>query len=223
MDHQSASELFSSFIDGELAGAAKEDLEHHLAACIQCRTDLEEFRRAVVGLGSLKRAAPTKFLPQIQKQIFVRSRGRFFGARWKLFGRIPFEWVSLAMIIAMLVYYIVQLHRAPTGVKPVGALPKSSLMHARAHARAACPGQTPRLHAWIPRILTLPPPVASSVRPLDRVREDHLQILALREPGWQRMIRSGTSRIDDTDPAAGLLRARGDDTFELGGVDVLRT
>jgi anti-sigma factor RsiW len=118
MDHQGAAELFSDFVDGELAGAAKTDLEHHLSICIQCRTDLEEFRRAVGGLGRLKHPAPATFLPQIQQQIFVRSRGRFFSTRWKLFGRIPFEWVSLAMIIAMLVYYIIQLRGTPTGVKP---------------------------------------------------------------------------------------------------------
>lgn len=120
MDHEGATEMFSNFIDGDLAGPAKAELEQHLAICIQCRTDLEEFRRAVGGLGSLKHAAPATFLPQIQKQIFVRSRGRFFAKRWKLFGRIPFEWVSLAMIIAMLVYYIIQLRGAPTGVRPAG-------------------------------------------------------------------------------------------------------
>jgi anti-sigma factor RsiW len=117
MDHQSAAELFSSFVEGELVAPAKTELEHHLSVCIQCRTDLEEFRRAVGGLGRLKHAAPDSFLPQIQKQIFLRSRGRFFGGRWRLFGRIPFEWVSLAMIIAMLVYYIVHLRGVPTGVR----------------------------------------------------------------------------------------------------------
>ena len=119
MDHQSAAELFSSFVDGDLGATEKSDLEHHLEICIQCRTELEEFRRAVGGLGRLKHAAPDSFLPQIQEQIFLRSRGRFFGRRWKLFGRIPFEWVSLAMIIAMLVYYILHLRGAPTGVQPV--------------------------------------------------------------------------------------------------------
>jgi anti-sigma factor RsiW len=119
MDHQGAAELFSSYVDGELTGTAATELEHHLSICIQCRTELEEFRRAVGGLGRLKDRAPPAFLPQIQRQIFERSRGRFFGRRWKLFGRIPFEWVSLAMIVAMLVYYIIQLRGSPTGVKPV--------------------------------------------------------------------------------------------------------
>ena len=38
--------------------------------------------------------------------------------RWKLFGRIPFEWVSLGTIIAMLVYYIAMMHGSPSGVRP---------------------------------------------------------------------------------------------------------
>src|SRR5688572_20170871 len=118
MDHGQAKDLFSSYIDGELAGSAKADLEQHLAACIQCRTELETFRRALGGLGKLKQPAPPTFLPEIQKQIYVRSRGRFFGGRWKLFGRIPFEWVSLAMIIAMLLYYILLLRGSPTSITP---------------------------------------------------------------------------------------------------------
>lgn len=119
MDHHGAREMFSSFVDGELGETSRRELEQHLEACIQCRTELEEFRRAVGGLARLRHAAPDSFLPKIQEQIFVRSRGRFFAGRWKLFGRIPFEWVSLAMIIAMLVYYIIHLRGAPTGIRPV--------------------------------------------------------------------------------------------------------
>jgi predicted anti-sigma-YlaC factor YlaD len=117
MDHQKASDLFSDYLDGTLAGAAKNELEQHLHVCIQCRTELEGFRRAVGSLGKLKKSAPASFLPSIQNQIFTRSRGRFFGRRWKLFGRIPFEWVSLAMIVAMLLYYIALQHGAPSGVR----------------------------------------------------------------------------------------------------------
>jgi anti-sigma factor RsiW len=118
MDHERASSMFSDFVDGTLAARDKAALEQHLAACIQCRTELESFRRAVVSLGRLKEAAPRRFLPDIQRQIYERSRGRFFARRWKLFGRVPFEWVSLATIIAMLIYYIAMLHGTPGGVKP---------------------------------------------------------------------------------------------------------
>jgi anti-sigma factor RsiW len=118
MDHEQASEMFSDFLDGSLVARDKSALEQHLGACIQCRTDLESFRRAVGSLGKLKQAAPPRFLPDIQQQIYRRSHGRFFGRRWKLFGRVPFEWVSLATIIAMLIYYIAMLHGTPGGVKP---------------------------------------------------------------------------------------------------------
>ena len=117
MDHQKASDQFTDYVDGTLPEAQKAELEKHLGVCIQCRTELEAFRRAVGSLGKLKQAAPPTFLPSIQNQIFTRSRGRFFGRRWKLFGRVPFEWVSLAMIVAMLVYYIALMHGSPAGVR----------------------------------------------------------------------------------------------------------
>jgi anti-sigma factor RsiW len=117
MDHQKAADLFSDYVDGGLAAAEKSELEQHLGVCIQCRTELESFRRTVGSLGRLKKTAPQSFLPAIQNQIFTRSRGRFFGRRWKLFGRVPFEWVSLAMIVAMLLYYIALLHGSPSGVR----------------------------------------------------------------------------------------------------------
>jgi anti-sigma factor RsiW len=117
MDHQKASDLFSDYVDGAISPTDKDDLEQHLAVCIQCRTELAAFRRAVGSLGKLKKSAPPSFLPGIQHQIFTRSRGRFFGRRWKLFGRVPFEWVSLAMIVAMLLYYIALLHGSPAGVR----------------------------------------------------------------------------------------------------------
>ena len=93
-------------------------VEEHLATCTQCRVSLERFRRTVGRLAALKRSAPGDFLAGVQAQINRRSRGRFFGKRYLLFGRIPFEWLSLAMIVAMLVYYIVVLQTSPTGVVP---------------------------------------------------------------------------------------------------------
>ena len=118
MDHQQAQSAFSDYVDGTLEARDRSELEQHLAACIQCRTELTAFRRAVGALGKLKEPAPPSFLPAIQQQINRRSRGRFFRPRWKLFGRIPFEWVSAAMIIAMLIYYLLLLYGSPTAVKP---------------------------------------------------------------------------------------------------------
>jgi anti-sigma factor RsiW len=116
--HQRTAEAFSAYVEGELPPAERASLEEHVATCMQCRVSLERFRRTVGRLGALKRTAPGNFLAGVQEQINRRSRGRFFGKRFLLFGRIPFEWLSLAMIVAMLVYYIVVLQSSPTGVVP---------------------------------------------------------------------------------------------------------
>jgi anti-sigma factor RsiW len=117
--HSRLTERLSAYVEGELPPDEKTAVEQHLATCIQCRTNLQRFRETIDKLAQLKKKAPQSFLPDIQQQIHARSRGRFFGRRFLLFGRIPFEWVSLVMIIAMLVYYIVTLRTAPTQVTPV--------------------------------------------------------------------------------------------------------
>jgi len=118
MDHEQAQTNFSDYVDGSLSERVRAEVDAHLAACIQCRTELTGFRETVGSLGRLKQAAPPSFLVDIKQQIYKRSRGRFFRPRWKLFGRIPFEWVSLGTIIAMLLYYIAVLHGSPSGVRP---------------------------------------------------------------------------------------------------------
>jgi predicted anti-sigma-YlaC factor YlaD len=118
--HARTAERFSAYVEGELAAPDRAAVDAHLATCIQCRTNLEQFRRTIDNLSKLKKKAPASFLPDIQGQIHARSRGRFFGKRWMLFGRIPFEWVSLAMIVAMLLYYLVSLQASPTIVTPRG-------------------------------------------------------------------------------------------------------
>ena len=117
--HQRATEAFSAYVEGDLGPAERAHIDEHLATCMQCRVSLERFRRTVGRLSALKRTAPVSFLENVQDQINRRSRGRFFGKRGLIFGRIPWEWVSLAMIVAMLVYYIVVLQSSPTGVKPI--------------------------------------------------------------------------------------------------------
>jgi anti-sigma factor RsiW len=109
---------FSAYLDGEMPDAERKAVDEHLAVCIQCRTELTRLKTAVQQLGGMRERAPNSFLADIQKQIHTRSKGRFFGGRRLLFGRIPFEWVSLAMIVAMLVYYIITQHASPTQVAP---------------------------------------------------------------------------------------------------------
>jgi anti-sigma factor RsiW len=116
--HQRTAAAFSAYIEGELSPTDRAAVDEHIATCMQCRVSFERFRRTMGRLGALKRTAPGDFLAGVQAQINRRSRGRFFGKRHLLFGRIPFEWLSLAMIVAMLIYYIVVLQTSPTGVVP---------------------------------------------------------------------------------------------------------
>ena len=116
--HQRIQEQFSDYLDNHLSPESCAKLDEHVATCMQCRVALDRFKRTVGGLSSLRRSAPSSFLSDIQKQINVRSKGRFFGKKMMLFGRIPFEWISLAMIVAMLIYYIVFLQNSPTNVVP---------------------------------------------------------------------------------------------------------
>jgi anti-sigma factor RsiW len=116
--HTRLTERMSAYVDGELPAEEKAAVEQHLATCTQCRTNLQQFRETMGKLAQLKKKAPKSFLPEIQQQINTRSRGRFFNRRWLLFGRIPFEWVSLVMIVVMLVYYIITLQTSPTTVTP---------------------------------------------------------------------------------------------------------
>jgi anti-sigma factor RsiW len=109
---------FSDHVEGSLGEQDRRAVDEHLAVCTECRTELQRFRTTLSRLGGMKERAPRSFLSDIQKQIHERSRGRFFGRRRLLFGRVPFEWVSLAMIVAMLVYYIIASQGAPTDVTP---------------------------------------------------------------------------------------------------------
>ena len=116
--HTRVQETFSSYLEGDLEDKERQRVQEHLGTCIQCRTQLERFRTTLGRLGGLHEKAPKNFLGDIQGQIRSRSKGRFFSGPRHLFGRIPYEWISLAMIVAMLVYYIFTRLGTPGGVSP---------------------------------------------------------------------------------------------------------
>ena len=111
-------EQLSALLDNELSDDQRRALLADLQKCEACSKALEDLRETVGNLGKLRKSAPPTFLADIQNQIRHRSKGRFFGKRFMLFGRIPFEWVSLMMIMAMLAYYIITLQSSPTDVTP---------------------------------------------------------------------------------------------------------
>jgi anti-sigma factor RsiW len=110
---------FSALLDNELSDDQRQAVLAEVKSCAACSSALEELRSAVASLSQLKHAAPPTFLRDVQNQIRQRSQGRFFGKRFLLFGRIPFEWVSLVMILAMLAFYIITMQSNPTEVTPL--------------------------------------------------------------------------------------------------------
>ncbi|MCC6748071.1 MAG: zf-HC2 domain-containing protein [Deltaproteobacteria bacterium] len=106
MDHQRANELFSEYLEGELPPEEKQAVEEHLAGCDTCRAELEAFRTTLRGLSGLHTLPPpTDFAHQVEQRIHRRSRGRFFGDDRTL-SRIPFEWLSFALIVFVLAMYV---------------------------------------------------------------------------------------------------------------------
>jgi anti-sigma factor RsiW len=118
MEHQSAKELFSQYLDGELPGGQASELEAHLADCVSCREELETLRKTLHALAGLPSVAPpTEFAQSVQQRIRRRSRDRFFAPE-RLLTRIPFEWISFVIILLMLVMYYMVIQGQVTQVKP---------------------------------------------------------------------------------------------------------
>jgi anti-sigma factor RsiW len=117
-EHARIREQLSSYVEDDLDAPARAAVDRHVAGCPDCRTELAGFRATLGQLSGLRAKAPGSFLNDIQNQIRTRSRGRFFNRRHLLFGRIPFEWASLVMILAMLAYYVITTHALPTSVAP---------------------------------------------------------------------------------------------------------
>lgn len=122
MDHETAKELFSDFLEGELSEQQEAELRTHLEDCRSCRAELEALRETLRSLSGLKQIQPPEgFARKVQQRIRRRSRGRFFSAE-SFLKRVPFEWISFIIILLMLVmYYMVALQGQVKGVKPAPA------------------------------------------------------------------------------------------------------
>lgn len=120
MDHQSARELFSDYLDGELSGEQGSELEAHLRTCADCQRELDALKQTLGSLGQLAPVTPPpEFVRKVQQRIRRRSRGRFF-AEESVLSRIPFEWISFVIIILMLVWYFMLLQGTQVKPQPVG-------------------------------------------------------------------------------------------------------
>ncbi len=109
MDHARAEELFSAYVDGELAPADRAALDEHLGACERCRGELDLFQKTVGAMHSAGASAPpsgpsAEFMDALRAQINTRSRGRFFGKRPRSYR---LELISLVTLVIALTIYVV--------------------------------------------------------------------------------------------------------------------
>jgi len=106
LGHEEAQERFDAYYEGELPPEERLALEEHLRGCEACRKDYEKLVATLAALSKMRTSrAPRRFLPSLKDQIRRRSRGRFFGPESGLLSRLPYEVLSVVMLVALLAIF----------------------------------------------------------------------------------------------------------------------
>ena len=105
LDRGSAIDLFSDYLDGELPAETREQFEALLAADPKLQAELAAFQRTMNSLATLGKPPTPNLAPKVERTINRRSRGRFFDGS-PLPARIPFEWISFLIIVALVMLYL---------------------------------------------------------------------------------------------------------------------
>jgi anti-sigma factor RsiW len=107
LTHEQAQERFDPYREGELEDADRRAMDEHLAGCEACRTDYTRFLETMALLGRMgPTRAPQDFVQAVQDQVRRRSRGRFFGRRVDWSSRLPYEVLSVVMLIAIIAIFL---------------------------------------------------------------------------------------------------------------------
>ena len=107
MEHSRVRELFSDYLDGELADDLARELDSHLEGCEDCRNELEALKQtvaAVANLGPVK--APEGFTSKVHLRLRRRMRHRPEMAS-TLEHKIPYETICLIMLAILAALYII--------------------------------------------------------------------------------------------------------------------
>jgi anti-sigma factor RsiW len=106
--------MLSDYVEGTLSLDERKEVEAHLEKHPELRTELDEMREAQKKLKSLnKTPAPEELGKKVEEIINRRSMGRFFSRR-TLGDRIPFFWLLLLALAALLAIWFLLLS-SPTG------------------------------------------------------------------------------------------------------------
>lgn len=146
MDHARAEELFSEYWEGEMSPREALAMEKHFDECADCRRAFEAFQKTVRTVSGLHRVPPPPdLLRRVQGEIRRRSRGRFYSDE-PLPLRVPFEWVSFFLIVALWVAYLVIAAEPPKTILPASPFEKAreeAPEKAREEAPLRAPGREP--------------------------------------------------------------------------------
>jgi anti-sigma factor RsiW len=107
LSHDEARERFDRYYEGDLDSAERDAVDAHLAACPACQQEYQQLVAAMNALASMRgQAAPKDFVDAVQGRIRKRSRGRFFARRQDFTTRLPYELLSVVMLIAILAIFL---------------------------------------------------------------------------------------------------------------------
>jgi anti-sigma factor RsiW len=107
LSHDDTQERFDRYREGELPAEEQSAVAAHLEGCAPCRAAYERFVRTMGLLSALPDAsAPDNFIDKVQGQIRRRSRGRFFSRQIDWSSRLPYEVLSVVMLIAIVAIFL---------------------------------------------------------------------------------------------------------------------
>jgi len=108
MTHEETRARFSELLDGALAPEEALPVEEHLAGCAECRGEWEAFRGAFAALKVMPRGeAPGTIADRVKRTINRRSRGAFFPEQSPLLFRVPYEFISLILILMAVIFFLI--------------------------------------------------------------------------------------------------------------------
>jgi predicted anti-sigma-YlaC factor YlaD len=107
VEHSRVRELFSDYLEGELADDLARELDSHLEGCEDCRKELQSLKQTVAAVSSLGPVqAPEGFTSKVHLRLRRRMRHRPEMAS-TLEHKIPYETICLIMLAILAALYII--------------------------------------------------------------------------------------------------------------------
>ncbi len=216
MNCDETTELLSASLDGMLDQGEQERLDAHLADCADCRSELEQLRRAV---SLLQETEPMEVPPGLEARIVraIRQPARPIRA-WNWFNR-PQVRVALAAGIAVVVGVFAIQKMTPTIERRELAAAADTVQTARPETRAVAPAIAPAKEEKAPAIAPVPTPMPAR----DVAAEDARESRELERPARERALAEQETHADKVPNAApGVSRKKRSDAIWRQETPVVR-